>query len=92
MKSVVERTVEECEERLKSYPNDLPTRERLAEALVAMKKPAQAADLYVSTAEAWEKAGRAPMAASLYHKALKLAPERTELVEKIQKLVPPKKR
>ena len=92
MKSYVERTIEECEARLLQYPNDLPTREKLAEALISHKKPALAADQYVAAAEGWEKAGRLPMAASLYMKALTIAPERKELIARIEKIVPPKKR
>lgn len=92
MQSVLERTVEQCEARLKTYPNDLPTRERLAEALAAMRKNAEAAAMYISAAEGWEKAGRTQMAASQFNKALGLAPERTDLIERIQKLVVPKKR
>ncbi|HEY4181968.1 MAG TPA: hypothetical protein VGM90_34230 [Kofleriaceae bacterium] len=92
MKSYLETTVEESEARLKTHPNDLPIRERLADAYAAQHKKVQAADMFISAAEGWAKAGRAPMAAAMYQKALNLVPERTELIELIQKLVPPKKR
>lgn len=92
MKSILETTVEQAVERLAKFPNDLPTREKLAEAYAAMKKPALAAEQYLLAAEGWEKAGRAQMAASQYHKALTLLPDRKDLIEKIQKLAPPKKR
>ncbi|CAN5879287.1 hypothetical protein BH11MYX2_BH11MYX2_21070 [soil metagenome] len=57
-----------------------------------MRKNAEAAAMYISAAEGWEKAGRTQMAASQFNKALGLAPERTDLIERIQKLVVPKKR